>query len=231
MTAPERWAQAQEKEIAFWNNFDRVHNPEGKSTPHNDWWKQTLVKGFGIADEFRTFFKDKDIMEVGAGPYGMIYSITNARSRAAVEPMEMPNLDEWKKKIVKHGKGEELPFNSNSFDVVLNINVLDHCIDPAKVVSEMARVLRPDGRLLIWVHTMKPIFKLLTPLLNALDGPHPWHFTLAELKALLEPHFEIERVRVVNGLGFDGHLPAAGRIKIAAGNRVMQNTWIIATTK
>ena len=41
--------------------------------------------------------------------------------------------------------GENLPFADDSFDVVFSANVLEHTNDPAMVLSEAVRVLRPGG--------------------------------------------------------------------------------------
>jgi SAM-dependent methyltransferase len=41
--------------------------------------------------------------------------------------------------------GEELPFADESFDIVYSANVLEHTKDPAKVLRECARVVRPNG--------------------------------------------------------------------------------------
>lgn len=45
--------------------------------------------------------------------------------------------------------GEALDFQNESFDIVLSTEMLEHCYHPWKVVSEMARVLRPGGFLLL----------------------------------------------------------------------------------
>lgn len=42
-----------------------------------------------------------------------------------------------------------LPFRDASFDAVLSIVTLEHVPEPARVVQEMARVLKPGGRLLL----------------------------------------------------------------------------------
>src|SRR5262245_7367816 len=44
---------------------------------------------------------------------------------------------------------ERLPFADASFAAALNIVVLEHTKDPAAVLRELARVLAPDGRLLL----------------------------------------------------------------------------------
>lgn len=45
--------------------------------------------------------------------------------------------------------GGRLPFDDASFDTVLSIQVLEHTAEPAALVREMARVLRPKGLLLL----------------------------------------------------------------------------------
>jgi len=42
--------------------------------------------------------------------------------------------------------GEGLPFGPSTFDYAVNLGGLEHFLDPALGVREMARVLKPDGR-------------------------------------------------------------------------------------
>lgn len=44
-----------------------------------------------------------------------------------------------------------LPFPANTFDAALNVVTLEHVKEPARVIEEIHRVLRPGGRLLIIV--------------------------------------------------------------------------------
>jgi len=44
---------------------------------------------------------------------------------------------------------ESLPFEDGAFDLVLCTQVLEHAVDPAAVVRELARVLAPGGSLLL----------------------------------------------------------------------------------
>ena len=41
--------------------------------------------------------------------------------------------------------GENLPFDDDHFDVVYSSNVLEHTLDPAKVLQEAMRVVKPGG--------------------------------------------------------------------------------------
>jgi SAM-dependent methyltransferase len=47
--------------------------------------------------------------------------------------------------------GKRLPFEDASFDTVLSTQVLEHTSEPGALMAEMARVLRPGGKLLLTV--------------------------------------------------------------------------------
>jgi SAM-dependent methyltransferase len=51
---------------------------------------------------------------------------------------------------VVQGVGEHLPFGDGSFDVVLSNEVIEHVDDDRLAVSEMVRVIRPGGRIVIF---------------------------------------------------------------------------------
>lgn len=69
-----------------------------------------------------------------------------------------------KNKVVMYD-GKKLPFLANSFDVVTSLEVIEHADDPKTMLSEIARVLKKDGILIIttankwWPY--EPHFKLL----------------------------------------------------------------------
>jgi SAM-dependent methyltransferase len=55
------------------------------------------------------------------------------------------------------GVGEELPFENDTFDAVLSLNVLEHVKDPFRCASEIARVLKPGGELYCVVPFLQPL--------------------------------------------------------------------------
>ena len=57
------------------------------------------------------------------------------------------------------GGGEHLPLADASIDAVLSFWSLNHCADPARVMAEIARVLRPGGRVLISMEDMEPSWR------------------------------------------------------------------------
>lgn len=48
------------------------------------------------------------------------------------------------------GAGENLPFRSRVFDLILSNEVIEHVADDRKVVREMVRTLKPGGRMVIF---------------------------------------------------------------------------------
>jgi SAM-dependent methyltransferase len=52
--------------------------------------------------------------------------------------------------LVTCGAGENLPFPSDSFDLVLSHEVIEHVADDRQAVREMVRALKPGGRLVLF---------------------------------------------------------------------------------
>ena len=87
----------------------------------------------------------------------------------------------------------KLPFASRSFDTVTSFQVIEHLADPRAYLDEIARVLAPDGMLL-----------LSTPNLRQSDGENPYHlheYEAAELEAVLARHFASVEMRGVHAVG------------------------------
>jgi len=60
------------------------------------------------------------------------------------------------------GVGEALPYDDSSFDAVVCVDVLEHVADLHKVLSEVARTLRPGGLFLFDTINRNPLARLAT---------------------------------------------------------------------
>lgn len=216
-----RWDEAQEAEKRYWLS----EWGEAEKTRQNQrlYWQEILNQGFGL--DFN-FFLNKDVLEIGCGPSGIIFQIDEARSRIGLEPMDLSNLinEDWKKTIVRRGVGEELPFENNSFDIVISFNALDHAFNPQRVMQEIHRVLRDDGDFLLSIYTLHEKCRLLQGIINRLDPPHPNHFTFREIISKVSDNsFHIEKKRYEKGPG-----PTNEMIKKLVGSITMNRAWLLA---
>ncbi len=148
--------------------------------------------------------KGARVLEVGSG-MGMIHSLDFNCEAVAIDPLTLHNkykLSESHAELTT-GIGEKLPFESNSFDVVLSYNVLDHCIDPAEVLSEISRVTRPGGELLLEVNTYEVPEIVRNSIIDALDDEHPHHFSSKNVELLItENGYEVASERLMNRFEF-----------------------------
>ena len=95
---------------------------------------------------------------------------------------------------VKQGAAESLPYESDSFDLVTGLDVVEHLDDDITGLKEMRRVLRPDGRAVLFV----PAFMFLWGVQDDISH-HRRRYTMAGLKeAIRKAGFEIERASYVN---------------------------------
>ena len=60
------------------------------------------------------------------------------------------------------GVGEDLPYDDGAFDAVVCVDVLEHVADLSKVLSEVARVLKPGGLFLYDTINRNPLARFAT---------------------------------------------------------------------
>ena len=95
---------------------------------------------------------------------------------------------------VKLGAAEELPYEDGTFDLVTAFDVVEHIDDDLAGLREMRRVLRPGGRVLLFVPTFMFLWGLQDDVSN-----HRRRYRLPELQRVLEQAgFEIERTTYAN---------------------------------
>ena len=89
---------------------------------------------------------------------------------------------------VKLGAIEQLPYENNSFEIVTALDVIEHLDDDVAGLREIRRVLRPDGRVLLFV----PAFMFLWGVQDDVSH-HRRRYTLPRLlRAVDEAGFAVE---------------------------------------
>lgn len=128
------------------------------------------------------------------------------------------------------GSAEDLPVEAATFDLVLCTQTLEHCLDPAKAVRELRRVVAPGGRVLASTHGVQVYHPAPEDL---------WRWTHAGLKRLFKENGEWSALSVQPGSGTTAclamlaayyvyhvaertHVSALGRLLIAGLNRAAE---------
>ncbi len=135
------------------------------------------------------------VLDAGCGPGRVFHYQTRRRPRFIVGLDSGASVGE-NRNVNRRLRGdlEALPFRDAAFDVVISAHVLEHVERPEVVFSEMARVLKPGGRLLA-----------LTP--------NRWHYV--PLLARLLPHRMHVAVNRARGLGEGDVFPTQYRANTA----------------
>ncbi len=93
------------------------------------------------------------ILENGCGVGMYLKRLSTEAAFAVGLEIELPRAREAaaQKLVVLNGAGESLPFDDDKFDLVLSHEVLEHVADDRRCLEEIVRVLKPGGRLALFV--------------------------------------------------------------------------------
>jgi len=134
---------------------------------------------------------DGSFAELVADRYDAIYGVDINRRALAVAMLKGVRV--CKLNLNQLG----LPFPDNEFDTVTCLDVIEHVFEPAELIREMARVLKPSGTLLIstpniryWRHIRSLLLYGKFPKTSGdsegYDGGHLHYFTFRDLVELLQ---------------------------------------------
>jgi ubiquinone/menaquinone biosynthesis C-methylase UbiE len=164
-----------------------VHAPAETGSALTRWLDRTLYPDFSSNwdDELlrevvlKTLAPSMIVLDLGAGRGAVPQMDFRGRVQQVIgidpDPrvVDNPYLDQG-----IAGTGESMPFPDASFDLVVCDNVLEHISEPAAVLREVARVLKPGGRFIAKTPNRRhymPLVARLTPtgfhrLFNRLRG-------------------------------------------------------------
>ena len=124
-------------------------------------------------DAIRSIRPNDHVLEVGSGGCGLIFNFGGDHA-VGVDPLadHLRPLFPWQRSSdvpTIQAEGEDLPFDTGAFDIVLSDNVVDHARDPRRILEEIARLLKPGGLFYFTVHVHHPIYSVSSDLYGA------WH--------------------------------------------------------
>jgi SAM-dependent methyltransferase len=163
------------------------------------WWyigRRRIIAGFVEQICRQVTDRRPRILDVGCGTGANLLLLSQYGEAEGVDVSEdalafcrARGLDQ-----VRLGAGEELPYEDGTFDLVTALDVVEHMDDDLAGLTEMRRVLRPGGRVLLFV----PTFMFLWGLQDEVSN-HRRRYRLPELRRVLEQAgFEVERSTYAN---------------------------------
>ena len=151
------------------------------------WWyvgRRQILRSLlrRIASEIHPVGTSPRILDVGCGTGGNLAMLTEFGTTDGVDiaPEALEFCAARGLRNVRLGSAESLPFADGVFDIVTALDVVEHLEDEIRALREFRRVLRPGGRILVFV----PAFRFLWGLQDEISH-HRRRYTRALLEARL----------------------------------------------
>ncbi len=113
-----------------------------------DWSFNTRLRRTWVAEQAARIPAGARVLDVGAGVGQYRPLFAHCEYKAQDFAQEPGTIDKYTR-LDYVSDITAIPVEDGSFDVVLCTEVLEHVPEPIKAVQEMARILRPGGRLLL----------------------------------------------------------------------------------
>ena len=116
-------------------------------------------------------FDGKQVLEIGLGQGADSEQIIRRGGIWSGLDLTETSIDRVKKRLelkqlpfsdIKQGSALEIPYPDNSFDIVYSFGVLHHIPEIKEAQAEIARVLKPSGRLVIMLYSKYSLNYLLS---------------------------------------------------------------------
>lgn len=162
------------------------HYPILYEVEETHWWyvgRRRIIRS--LVEKICTTLNNANprILDVGCGT-GANLKMLAAHGQAEgvdISPQAVEFCRERGLNSVKLGAIEHLPYDTDSFDLVTALDVVEHLDDDVAGLREMRRVLRRDGRLLVFV----PAFMFLWGVQDDVSN-HRRRYTLPSLLSAVE---------------------------------------------
>lgn len=137
-----------------------------------------------IYDEILLKYQDRKILDLGCGNCSLLNKLSRAGYKIKGIDANPFRVFKWQRngnKCVYFALVEALPFDDESFDIIISQEVLEHILDIKQGIREMYRILRRGGIIFIQV-----------PFRNLVDSEyHLRLFDTKTLQNLIAEKFEV----------------------------------------
>ncbi len=189
----EVWKQAQTGHLETWEGYAR--RGEKGSPERASIWRAILKE----VEERRPFDPNERVLDIGCG-LDSVLDFTPDVKRFTLDSLMAQLRPLGLNPELMHTAGllEQIPYADASFDRVFLLNVLDHVWDPHSGLREIARVIKPGGKLFLsvdvysgrryWVKRLRKFYDRR----RGARTKHPWVFAVPDVQRILsEMGFEV----------------------------------------
>ena len=159
-------------------------------------WRRYMNQTLPVVQETADVRPGEHVLDLACGTGELLRRIARARPEADLTGVDLaPNMVERARAklavvsgaSVERADAHDLPFGDDAFDVVVCANTFHYFTDPKTVLTEVRRVLRPDGRLILldWCRDYWTC-RLMDRVLQYVDPAHGTCYTLDELAGHLD---------------------------------------------
>ena len=151
-------------------------------------------------------YRDRQVLEVGCGAGTDLVRFAKGGaivtgvdiSPSAIELARQNFAQQGLRADLREADGERLPFPDDSFDFVYAHGVVQYTSDPARLVAECHRVLKPGGEAVFQVYNrvswLNALSKLMKVPLEHEDAPVLRKYSAAEFRGLLGAFCDVRLV-------------------------------------
>jgi SAM-dependent methyltransferase len=159
------------------------------------------IAGNPGAEAFRKFlvpYLNGHVLDIGCGPQPLPIYLEGTRTfrLAGLDPLPENGQHEFE---FVQGLAEFIPWPDQEFDTVVAATSLDHVLSLDMAIDQILRVLRDDGRFVVWVGFVagSPRYEPDGDDVRAVDEFHMFHFDRVWFEELMHKHFvTVEKMRV-----------------------------------
>lgn len=191
------------------NYYDKHWNQEKEKNTHIGWgYDQKRIHN--TIFEFITNEEPGLVLEIGCGKGDLTTKLSKKYKKIVSFDISSGGINKARQRIEKNcicefliSDATKLPFCNNIFDTVIFSEVLEHTLDQKKCISEIHRILKPNGVLILTTPNSGGIHRNLKKIISKLLNK-PFRFSSQitdnplsslELELLLLPYFFILKKR------------------------------------
>ncbi len=189
--------------------FDKFASKYDKwfSTPQGKIVKELELN---LLIEFIRPEKGKKMLEVGIGTglFALEFRERGMDVQGIDPSYEMLSIAKKRGFVVKYGTGENIPYPDKTFDVVLAMTSMEFSKEPDKIVTEMKRVAKDNGIVVVAVLNVLSFYGIIRRLKgifrkSVFDKAH--FYTYRELERLLDKH--LHNIEISSSVFFPPNSP------------------------